>query len=139
VTAITVGSQGWRTVGYRLAVRAAPSRPLVDAGLVALGGSLGSLARWGAGELLPGSWATLTVNLAGCLAIGLLVGLVEDTRPRLRLLVGVGFLGGFTTFSAFLLETSALSAGPGAAYAVATVIGCTLLAALGLHTGRSVR
>lgn len=139
MTPITVGSQGWRTVGYRLAVPVTPSRPLVDAGLVALGGALGSLTRWGVGELLPGTWATLTVNLVGCLAIGLLVGLVEDRRPRLRLLAGVGFLGGFTTFSAFLLETSALSTGPGAAYAVATVVGCTLLAALGLRAGRSAR
>jgi fluoride exporter len=107
--------------------------------LVALGGALGSLGRWGVGELLPGSWATLAVNLVGCLAIGLLAGRVEHTRPRLRLLVGVGFLGGFTTFSSFLLETSSLAGVPAAAYGVATVLGCVVLAALGVRVGRRAR
>lgn len=132
---LTLGTQGWRTVGYP---RAVP--PHRDAAvLVALGGALGSGCRWGVGELLPGPWAALAVNLVGCLAIGLLAGWLQDTRPRLRLLAGVGFLGGFTTFSTYLLETSAFPAVPAAAYAVGTVAGCTLLAALGLRVGRRVR
>ncbi len=107
--------------------------------LVALGGSLGSLARWGLAQAVPGPWATLLVNLSGCLAIGLLAGWVFEARPRLRLLVGVGFLGGFTTFSTHLLEAHSLTALPGAAYVLGTLGGSVLLAALGLRVGRRLR
>ena len=94
----------------------APS-PLAASALVALGGAVGSLARWQAGRgmtrlLGPASvaafpWATLAVIVAGSLAIGLLAGWLArhgDTSETWRLLVGVGLLGGFTTFSAFSLE-----------------------------------
>lgn len=53
-------------------------------------------------------WSTFFVNAAGCLAIGLLSGLAERSgwfTPQLRLLLFTGLLGGFTTFSAFGLET----------------------------------
>lgn len=82
-------------------------------GLVALGGALGTLARYGASELVPvapGTFPTTTllVNVAGSLMLGLLLGALERTRPRditLRPLLGVGFLGGFTTFSTLSVET----------------------------------
>jgi len=82
--------------------------------LVALGGGVGSLVRyvvavqtrtwWGEG--FP--WGTLFVNVVGCLLIGLLAELVgerEVLRPELKFALIVGFLGGFTTFSSFGLET----------------------------------
>jgi fluoride exporter len=83
---------------------------------VALGGALGSVARHAASGLaarLVGSgfpWGTLFVNVAGSLAIGALAGLASaDGRPLLgndaRAFLMVGVLGGFTTFSAFSLET----------------------------------
>ncbi|MDH7454553.1 fluoride efflux transporter CrcB [Luteimonas composti] len=84
--------------------------------LVAAGGAAGSLARY-----LLSAWTmqppaaqkfplgTLLVNLAGCLGAGLLAGLAERQAgwldEELRLLLFVGVLGGFTTFSAFGLET----------------------------------
>ena len=89
-----------------------------DAILVALGGALGALGRWGlsglilhrtASEKLP--IGTLAVNLLGCLVAGLLAGMAarHDTfRPATRLFLFTGLLGGFTTFSAFSLETVAL-------------------------------
>jgi CrcB protein len=84
--------------------------------LVALGGALGSMARYGvglaAGRMFPaGTWplGTLGVNVVGGLAMGLLVGWLGlrggAGQETLRLFAAVGLLGGFTTFSAFSLET----------------------------------
>lgn len=76
--------------------------------LVAGGGALGSVARF----LLAGSLdgrlgglplGTLAVNLIGCLLIGLAAGFVD--RPWVKPLVMTGVLGGFTTYSAFALQT----------------------------------
>lgn len=85
---------------------------------VMLGGALGSLARYGVGiaarQLWPVSeWpvGTFFANISGGLLMGLLMGLLlgplktaVDTE-RLRLLLGIGVLGGYTTFSSFSLET----------------------------------
>jgi len=89
---------------------------------VALGGGLGALARYHLGRLMT-AWmgapvvnvfpfATLAVNALGSLLMGLLAGWLVRSAPEnaegLRLLLGVGFLGGFTTFSAFSLELAML-------------------------------
>lgn len=61
--------------------------------------------------LSPWPWGTLAVNLLGCLLIGLLAGLAQRNgwgHPACRLFMLTGVLGGFTTFSAFGLETTAL-------------------------------
>ncbi len=83
-----------------------------DLGLVGVGGALGSLGRYGVAVVLPHGptglpVATLLVNASGCLLLGLLVA----SRPRqswVRPFAGSGLLGGFTTFSAFALETDRL-------------------------------
>lgn len=81
--------------------------------LVALGGGLGAACRYGvslAAPARPGEWpvATFTINVLGSLLIGILGGWLatrgEASEPY-RLFLGVGILGGFTTFSAFSLET----------------------------------
>ena len=79
--------------------------------LVGAGGALGAVARY-AVSLLAARWpafpvGTLAINVAGCLAIGLLGSTVTSEPARLFLLTGI--LGGFTTFSAFGLETQALA------------------------------
>lgn len=83
--------------------------------LVGLGGCLGSMLRYGLGGLigrLKSGWSfpleTLIINVAGCLAIGLLAGLAESRgifSGATRAFLFIGVLGGFTTFSTFGYET----------------------------------
>lgn len=85
--------------------------------LVAAGGAVGSVCRYlvGVGLLrLAGSafpWGTLAVNLVGSFGIGVLAELIVarfGASPEMRLLLITGFLGGFTTFSAFALDAVSL-------------------------------
>lgn len=83
---------------------------------VALGGAAGAVGRYAVSYAIsqhaPSGfpWGTLTVNLIGSLILGFLTGLVVESlvSPRARALVGVGFLGSFTTFSTFAVETLTL-------------------------------
>lgn len=105
---------------------------------IAVGGVVGAEARYGIDEALPHSgaqfpWATLLVNLSGCLVIGaLMVLLLELTSPHrlARPFLGVGILGGYTTFSTFAVEAEQLVRAdrPGLAllYVTLTAIGCML-------------
>lgn len=118
---------------------------------VALGGAIGSLARYGTyvasvrlwGPAIP--WGTLIVNVAGCLLMGLIAG-TADARlalhPDLRLFLMTGILGGFTTFSAFALDFARLLEAQGTIAAAAYVAGSVGLsvggALLGLLLARAI-
>jgi CrcB protein len=115
---------------------------------VGLGGALGSIARYHVGLLtarrfsgLP--WGTLAVNLLGSLLLSLLVHLALRGRvdEPVRIALGVGVLGGFTTYSSFNHETLALlqqGAWPrAAAYVALTVLGGLACGALGWSLGRA--
>ncbi|WP_435419413.1 fluoride efflux transporter CrcB [Parerythrobacter aurantius] len=92
--------------------------PLYAALNVALGGAIGAVLRYQTGRWMTGwlgapamavfPWATLAVNAIGSVLMGLLAGWLVRTSPaggeQMRLLLGTGILGGFTTFSAFSLE-----------------------------------
>lgn len=96
--------------------------PLYASLNVALGGAIGAVLRYQTGRWMTGwmgaqamtifPWATLAVNAAGSLLMGLLAGWLVRTSPegseQMRLLIGTGILGGFTTFSAFSLELAML-------------------------------
>ena len=81
--------------------------------LVAIGGAIGSLLRFGVFQLFPTDRAflgTFTVNMIGSFVLGLLLEYLARHRPKLlgsqkmRLLVGTGICGGFTTYSTFALD-----------------------------------
>jgi len=110
--------------------------------LIALGGALGALARYGLGGVIQGNkvhfpYGTLVVNIVGCLAMGMLMGLVSTNiaKPEHRLLFGIGFLGAFTTFSTFSFETLSLfqSNNPagGLLYIGLSMVGCLAAVTVG--------
>lgn len=100
--------------------------------LVAIGGAAGSVLRYQCGAALvgiAGAWrfpvATFFVNIMGCFVAGLLMGLAENRgflTAEARLFLFTGFLGGFTTFSAFGVETVALMQKGQMAVALAYVV-----------------
>lgn len=115
-----------------------------------LGGAIGAAARHLTGRATlawfgPGyPWGTLAVNLIGGLLMGVLVGMLakfEASEPW-RLLLGVGVLGGFTTFSAFSLDMMGMiERGDWIAaigYALISVIGSVAALALGLTLTRAI-
>ncbi|ANL28109.1 camphor resistance protein CrcB [Rhizobium phaseoli] len=90
---------------------------MIQAFLVALGGAIGSVLRYYVGQWalrLMGPafpWGTLAVNVVGCFVIGVFAELIArkfNASMELRLLLITGFLGGFTTFSAFSLDAISL-------------------------------
>ncbi|CCG05752.1 fluoride efflux transporter CrcB [Blastococcus saxobsidens] len=116
--------------------------------LAALGGALGALGRWALAEVLPSSpagwpWATLLVNLIGCFLIGALLAVLAARSPEptwVRPFLGVGVLGGFTTYSAFAVEVVRLVDGGalvlGAGYVLASVVGGIAAVVLGTSVVR---
>ena len=113
---------------------------------VAIGGALGALARWLVGESIlawigPAGtfpWGTLTVNVIGCALIGFLAPIVVTRSPWVAGFVVTGFLGGFTTYSAFAEETFSLADRGDAAgvvlagiYVVVTIATTAVAVALG--------
>ena len=121
--------------------------------LVGLGGATGALARYltgvGYGRLFGPNQpylATAFINVLGGLLMGLLVGLlalrVTEHGMRLRLLLGVGVLGGFTTFSSFSLETVSMierrAYGVAATYVVGSAVFSILAVMLGMAVARKV-
>jgi CrcB protein len=107
----------------------------VTALLVALGAAVGAPARLLAGRVLDRRthWGTLLVNLLGSAFLGWLVGHGVDGRPLA--LLGTGFCGAFTTYSAVAVQSVNRGGWRGAAYAVGTVLGCLLVAWAGYELG----
>ncbi|MFE9870828.1 CrcB family protein [Micromonospora sp. NPDC005686] len=118
------------------------AHPAVVLGVIAAGGVLGALARAGAQAAVPHSpggfpWATFAVNVTGCLLIGVLMAVLaaRPAHPLTRPFLGVGALGGFTTFSAYAVDAQRLltdgAAGTAGAYLAVTVLGALAAVATG--------
>jgi len=119
--------------------------------LVAIGGAIGSVARYGVGALgvqLFGPsfpWGTLMVNLSGSFLIALIMHIAltgSAISVDLRIFLTTGIVGGFTTYSTFNYETLALlnqrAYGLAGLNLAATVLGCLLTGVLGLAAGRAL-
>jgi len=119
--------------------------------LVLLGGAAGAGLRYEAGRLAlkqlgPGfPWGTLAVNLAGGLAMGLLAGALSGVGMTSRpawFLLGVGLLGGFTTFSAYSLDLFLMlergQAGLALLYGAGSAVGALALLALGYWAAKAI-
>ena len=106
--------------------------------LVALGAAVGAPLRYLAGHVLDRRvhWGTLLVNLVGSALLGGLVGAAVE--GRWLALVGTGFCGGLTTYSAFAVQTVQGGRRLGPAYAAATVVGCLGAATLGHLVARTL-
>ena len=124
---------------------------------VAAGGAAGSVLRYqigravshlaGVGNAFP--WGTLAVNIAGSLAMGVLLGWMArgtaaaQTAETMRLLIGVGLLGGFTTFSAFSAELVTMlhrgQTGLALGYAAASLIAGMAAMIIGLVGAQAVQ
>lgn len=119
--------------------------------IVALGGVAGSLGRYAVGLALPHGaaefpWATLLVNVTGSFAMGLLVAWLlgrPGAHPLVRPFVGVGVLGGWTTFSAFAIDVVHLidagRASIALGYVAASVVVGVVAVGVGLWSGSGLR
>jgi fluoride exporter len=117
---------------------------------MAVGGACGASARYGIGLLIPPGptgfpWATFLINVSGCLLLGVLMVVIALRFPRQRLIrpfLGVGVLGGFTTFSTYVVDIQRLvDAGAAATalwYLAATLVAAVLATYVGLAGTRLV-
>ncbi|QIB73059.1 CrcB family protein [Halogeometricum borinquense] len=109
----------------------------LDPFLVAAGGFIGAMLRYGVDAAVPGVGGTLAVNVLGSFALGALLAVVRT--HRVRIFLGTGLLSSFTTYSTFAVQTTALGptwglANVGANYALGFAA-----ALLGLAVGRSLQ
>lgn len=117
---------------------------------ISAGGALGSAVRYAVAEAIPHApgqipWSTVAINLTGGFLLGLLMVFVLDVWPPTRYvrpLVGIGVLGGFTTFSTYTVETrDLLVAGQpasAATYLLITLLGGLLTVWLGIICARGL-
>ena len=124
--------------------------PAAVLGAISAGGVVGALSRYGLSELLahkPGEWpwATWLTNVSGCLLIGVLMVLISEVwpaHPLLRPFLGVGVLGGYTTFSTALVDVQQLvragAPGLGLLYLGGTALAALAAVAVGWAFARVV-
>lgn len=119
---------------------------------VAVGGFLGAIARFGMGQCFADlvnstgfPWGTLVINLLGCFGLSLFLTITLDLlviNPFLRLGISTGFLGAFTTFSTFSVETVQLFQTHQfwytGLYLFSSIFLCIAMSALGMMTARGI-
>ncbi len=120
------------------------ARDLDVLAVIAAGGVVGSLARWGIASALPHHgtaypWATFWENVTGCLLLGVLMWFVVEVwivGRYVRPFLGIGVLGGYTTFSTFSVETVGLLRDGAAVTAGVYVVASLLAGLLAVRVGR---
>lgn len=145
------GPSGERAQG-RARDRAAPRRGIEPAVLaaIALGGAVGAPARYGVAQVIHAGpdgfpWATFWTNVSGSLVLGFFLAVTLERFPPTRFLrafVATGFLGAYTTYSTFAVETDLLikrgHAPIGVAYAAVSLMTGLLAVWAGIWTARAV-
>jgi CrcB protein len=114
--------------------------------VIAAGGALGACGRYGVGLAIPHSpyglpWATLFINPSGCLLIGVLMVLIVEVWVAHRLIrpfLGVGVLGGYTTFSTYSVEAQQLISIGRPVLALAYLAGTVVAALVAVQVGTAV-
>ena len=114
--------------------------------VISVGGVVGAVTRYGLGETFPHAagqfaWATFGINVSGCLLIGVLMVLVTNVWPTRRLLrpfLGTGLLGGYTTFSTYIVDIQQLLAAGAARTALAYLAGTLLMTLAAVYTGTTL-
>jgi CrcB protein len=117
--------------------------PWVKVLMLTLGGAMGVNARYWLGDWMSRwsspqfPWATFTINITGCFAIGFLAVLLTRwlPHPHVRLLVIVGFLGGYTTFSSYAYESLTLAERGEVVLALVYVFGSVVLGLIAVTLG----
>jgi CrcB protein len=131
-----VSRQGAQLAGHRLDVL----------GVIAVGGMAGADARYGLGLVLPHRtgdwpWATLLINISGCFLIGVLMIIITEVRQAHRLVrpcLGVGVLGGYTTFSTYAVDALSMARADRFGLALGYLILTPVLAVLACAVGAGV-
>jgi fluoride exporter len=120
--------------------------PIPVLAAISAGGALGALARDGVGAAWPHpasgfAWSTFLINVTGCLLIGVLMVIVTEVVPHRRLVrpfLGVGVLGGYTTFSTYVVDIHKAAAA-GAPWIALAYLAATLVSAvLAVWAGHTV-
>jgi CrcB protein len=116
---------------------------------VAVGGALGAPARYGVARLITSAanrfpWATFWTNVSGSFALGVVVALVVERFPSNRYarpFLAIGFLGAYTTYSTFAVDTDLLlkngHAGVALVYVVASMVVGLAAATIGIRVGEA--
>ncbi|GGK87413.1 putative fluoride ion transporter CrcB 1 [Sphaerisporangium melleum] len=121
----------------------APPVPWATLAAISAGGVLGALARFGLGlafPVAPGGfpWTTFAINVTGCLLIGILmttIGELGQVHRLLRPFFGTGVLGGFTTFSGYVVDIGRTAASGEPVTALAYLAGTVVCAVLAVYAG----
>jgi CrcB protein len=114
--------------------------------LIAVGGAIGAVARFEVGRVIQPAgagafpWATLVINVAGSLLLGFTYRYVDamSEAAQLRAFIGVGFCGGFTTFSTFSYDAVRLLQDGQGARGATYIIASVAISILGTFTGIAI-
>jgi CrcB protein len=128
---------------FEIARRSRQAIPWPVVGVVSAGGVLGALARYSLDQAFPHrpdefAWATFGINVTGCLLIGVLMVLIAQVWPTRRLLrpfLGTGLLGGYTTFSTYVVDIQHMVAADAARTALVYLAGTLVAAIAAVYAG----
>jgi fluoride exporter len=115
-------------------------------GAISVGGAAGAVARFAIANTWPSApngfpWATFVINVTGCLLIGVLMVAIAEIWPRHRLLrpfLGTGVLGGYTTFSTYVVDAQRLLEQRAAATALIYLVATLVSAILAVYAGTAL-